>query len=213
MQALSSLCESIETTFSAWEDDSIVTPVAVDGFAAIAVVNLARLTDTPSLLPVALYTCCSLGGALVDGWKREDGTIEYLSPADLKRCINARNALAKEAFSLVSLIFNPTPGGFCRTPDACRAALHANLATVLARETVADSTVLDAWTDVINEGALPRKANGYCASCASELHVRDDRERERVWDRLLEIFDVEVPNWNQDWDDEGESDGDANAGD
>ncbi len=35
--------------------------------AAISVVNLARLTDTPSLLPGALYLCSHLGGRLLDG--------------------------------------------------------------------------------------------------------------------------------------------------
>ena len=32
---------------------------------------------------------------LVDGWKRDDGSVEYLSAADLKRVINGRDALAQ----------------------------------------------------------------------------------------------------------------------
>ncbi|OBZ74467.1 hypothetical protein A0H81_05116 [Grifola frondosa] len=40
---------------------------------AIDVVHIARLTNTESILPVALYYCCHLEAALVEGVQREDG--------------------------------------------------------------------------------------------------------------------------------------------
>ena len=211
-QALSSLQESIKTTFKSREDDSIVSPIEVDDFAAIAVVNLARLTDTPSLLPVALYKCCSLGGAIVDGWIREDESVEYLSPADLKRCINGRNALAKEAFSIVSAIFDATPSMECKIPKACEAAIRVLLSEAFENDGVADSTVLDSWAEIIRGYAQSQDDDGFCEACETELIARDLAERERVWIRLPEIFGVEVLDWNKD-EDEDEADGDGDNDD
>ncbi len=212
-QALSSLQVFFTTSFALWEGDSDLRlrPIEIDASARdIAVVGQARLTDTSSLLPVALYKCCSLGGDLVDGWEREDGTVEYLSPEDLKRCINARDALAKEAFSLVSAIFSPVPSEHCTTFNACRNALITVLREILDHKQVAEASVLDQWVDIIRDRARPRDKDGYCSACESELFARDLRERERIWNRFPEIFDVDVPNWNQDPNEEEQGD-DANA--
>ncbi|KAI1795293.1 hypothetical protein LXA43DRAFT_992256 [Ganoderma leucocontextum] len=210
-QALSSLQEFFTTSFETWDDDSLLCPVKINPSAHIAVVSLARLTDTPSLLPLALYKCCSLAGALVDGWEREDGTFEYLSPEDLKRCLNARDALAKEAFSLVSAIFDPSPSQCCETFSTCESALRKTLAQVLDHDEVAESTVLESWKGVIQHYASrPLDEDGYCSACEDELVERDLREREYIWNRFPEIFDVYVPNWNQDPDEEEQSD-DANS--
>ncbi|KAI0753723.1 hypothetical protein C8Q74DRAFT_1320211 [Fomes fomentarius] len=60
---------------------------------SIGVVNLTRLTGAHHLLPCALMQCCSLGSSVVDGFAREDGTREYLSPQDLGLCFNAKDKL------------------------------------------------------------------------------------------------------------------------
>ena len=67
---------------------------AVNLRAAIAAVNIARLTDMPSMLPFALYLVCTLEGSAIDGYERRDGSVEHLSAQDLKLCMNARGALA-----------------------------------------------------------------------------------------------------------------------
>lgn len=195
-QALYALHDSFPTTFREWDEFSRTHLVEMDDAGPIAVVNLARLTDTPSLLPVALYECCSLGEAVVDGWKREDGTVEHLSPADLKRCIRARNEFAREAFALASIIFDPRPSEDCTTPDLCTASLRSRLARLMRNGAAAGSTVLEWWGFFIRVGALAQNNEGYCPACEGELLARARRERERVWNRLPEIFDVEVPNWN-----------------
>ena len=182
----------------------------ISGADSIAAVNLARLTETPVILPIALYDCCAVGPALIDGWEREDGTIETLSPGDLKRCIAAREVLAKEAFSLVSVIFNSEPSDDCTTPILCHVALRMTLASALELDTVAQPSVLDAWAPFIHDNSRPQDDSGYCLACERELLERDVRERRRIWNRLPQIFDVEVPNWNQDLE-QGEE-GEENAG-
>ncbi|KAL6298835.1 hypothetical protein BKA93DRAFT_713268, partial [Sparassis latifolia] len=55
---------------------------------AMSAVNLARIANAPSLLPVALYYCCQLDiYELCRGVPRADGTTERLSSEDMDRCI------------------------------------------------------------------------------------------------------------------------------
>ncbi|PIL26457.1 hypothetical protein GSI_12215 [Ganoderma sinense ZZ0214-1] len=215
-QALSSLQEIFTTSFKIWEDDSRRHPISIEHDSAyIAVVGLARLTDTPSLLPLALYKCCSLRGAIVDGWEREDGTVEYLPPEDLKRCINARDSFAKEAFSLVSAIFDPAPSKRCKTFSTCKRVLRKVFREILDHKEVAEPGVLNPWNVFIRDCASLEDEDRCCSLCEGKLLERDTRERERIWNRLPEIFDIEVPNWNQDPDtkDDGDGHDDANSND
>ncbi|PIL26455.1 hypothetical protein GSI_12213 [Ganoderma sinense ZZ0214-1] len=197
-RALSTLQDSIATRFEFWEDKSYTCPVYIDRHAVIPVVNLARLTDTPSLLPLALYKCCELGGSVLDGWKREDGTIEYLSHSDLKRCIDGRNNLAREAFAIVSTIFAPSASEECQTPDDCVTSVRIALSDILDYDGVADPSVLDNWDDVIHLNARSQGRFGYCSACEKELVSRDRQYREYIWNSLPQIFDVDVKNWNRD---------------
>lgn len=73
---------------------------------AIGAVNIARLTDTPEILPLALYMCYRQRGGVLDGWRREDGTVEYLDMADLRRCLNACDPLAKEGNDMRITLLN-----------------------------------------------------------------------------------------------------------
>ncbi|KAL6308557.1 hypothetical protein BKA93DRAFT_519250 [Sparassis latifolia] len=58
---------------------------------AIAAVNLARLTQTDSILPSALYGCCCLDThTLLHGMRHADGSSDKLSQEDLERCVEGR---------------------------------------------------------------------------------------------------------------------------
>ncbi|TFY65442.1 hypothetical protein EVJ58_g1969 [Rhodofomes roseus] len=55
---------------------------------AIQAVNIARLTDTVSILPSALLVCCHLdANSLLNGSRRLDDTLERLSKQDIASCI------------------------------------------------------------------------------------------------------------------------------
>ncbi|KAL1938106.1 hypothetical protein VTO73DRAFT_11935 [Trametes versicolor] len=79
--------------FDAWRTSP---PEGLKKTHAIAAVNIARLTNTPDILPLALYMCVTLRGYILNGWRRQDGTIEHLDSEDLRRCLNARDSLFKE---------------------------------------------------------------------------------------------------------------------
>ncbi|EJF60290.1 hypothetical protein DICSQDRAFT_63386 [Dichomitus squalens LYAD-421 SS1] len=64
------------------ELDPTECDVKISPVHAIGAVNLAQLTQTSALLPLALYDCCQYGGDVLDGWRRDDGEVEYLSRED-----------------------------------------------------------------------------------------------------------------------------------
>ncbi len=162
---------------------------------AIGVVNLARLTDTPTMLPVGLYMCCSLEGSLLDGWCREDDQVEHIYIEDTKRCLDARGKLAQEAFTLVAKIFLPTASETCLRKPSCTLILHVIFGQAVKHDTAGSATVLESWKSFIRDMAA---ASGLCSPCTHELLQRDVQERRALWDRLPEIFSIEVPGWGSD---------------
>lgn len=68
----------------------------------ITLVNLSDSLDLDNLLPLALYGCCQLEDALVDGSTQSDGSVETLSRLNLKRCLAARNNLAITQIRIMS---------------------------------------------------------------------------------------------------------------
>ncbi|TBU36825.1 hypothetical protein BD309DRAFT_906021, partial [Dichomitus squalens] len=74
----------------------------------IAVVNLTRLSDTPSLLQSALFACCGIPPSrLVQGFEREDGVQEQPSLDDLIRVLVGRAELTKLDAEAAVAIFRP----------------------------------------------------------------------------------------------------------
>ena len=99
--------------------------IAIEGSQYIGAVTLARLTDTPLLLPYALYQCSLLGGSLLDGWKREDGTIERLCTADIQRCFDGRITIGQQQSLFIHLLFTPIPPGRCTDLGRCAVYLES----------------------------------------------------------------------------------------
>ena len=91
----------------------------------IGVIQLARLTDNPSLLPLAFYRCAMLGGRVAQGWTREDGSVMYLSPDDLQRCINGYAWICRKVEKRIRRVFTPEPSQSCPTRDECHRSATA----------------------------------------------------------------------------------------
>ncbi len=190
-------------------------PVAALPSHAIGTVNLARLTDTPSILPLALYQCTCLGTALLDGWTRPDGTVERLSDADLRRCLNARVALASERFFLLSRVFGDTPSAGCRSLKLCGEQLRdVHRATMRSRvliraEDKMDGGVLRNWVPLTRSFA--DEPMSMCGSCVEMMVERAVSGRKRLWNRLPEILGIDVQGWGEpDVEPDSEDEGDDN---
>ncbi|RPD54023.1 hypothetical protein L227DRAFT_556949 [Lentinus tigrinus ALCF2SS1-6] len=173
--------------------------VQVRNIQAIGVVNLARLTDTPTMLPIALYRCCGLGGKLLDGWRREDGEVEHLSTDDIKRCLDAREKLAQEAFTLIDHVFSLSRAEKCRSHYSCILKRYTILRRAVRSKSVGSWAVLDSWKDFIQTEVEKSKVSeedpGLCPACAKELVKRDLEERRTLWNRLPDIFGIVVQGW------------------
>ncbi|KAI1795326.1 hypothetical protein LXA43DRAFT_882141 [Ganoderma leucocontextum] len=161
----------------------------------IGVVNLARLTDTPSLLPLALYCCTYLGGDLFDGWTHEDGTIEHLSEPDIHRCVDARAVLMHEHTLFLSSLFDDTVSADCGRPHHCAPNLRqAQRNAVCSKELALEMDALKNWDEVVKllgDGGVGR----LCRCCIDELLERNEKGRKKIFDKLPEIFVITVEGW------------------
>ncbi|KAM5539625.1 hypothetical protein V8D89_006734 [Ganoderma adspersum] len=206
-QAVESLQQYFTSDFGTWTSGGGGV-VRLHSRHAIGVVNLARLVDRPSLLPIAFYKCALLGGDAVNGYRREDKTVEYLRRRDLKRCIDGRNELAEQAITLVSAIFSITsPCAMCESEARCRGALQTVLQRAIDDEGAYDPDVLASWAGRIHQWAVELSI---CDLCEEAVVARDLIARRGVWDELPDIFDVTVDGWPTS-DDGGETTGPETA--
>ena len=162
---------------------------------AIGAVNLARLTDTRSILPTAFYQCCELGDGVIDGCQRPDGHVEHLGFEDRRICMAGRIALVREARALVFRIFQETPSHRCLSRRICRSALHAMLVRAAVEKAPVEPAVLRPWTTFIDEQADRLKL---CGRCRRMLWARELDVRKEIWARLPGIFGMYILGWGMD---------------
>ena len=180
------LTSDFDAFFSSQKSQISMEPVHYIGAA-----NLARLTDTPLMLPLALYWCCCLGGELLDGWTREDGTVEYLSPQDMKRCFDARRVLGRKEVLTAGYLLRNVPRERCRDHGQCITAF-----VVIARGAIGDNPTqrirsLWGWSEIIQQ------FHGICEGCKEVLHERDKEERRKLWNALPQILGITVDGWSK----------------
>ncbi|PIL26555.1 hypothetical protein GSI_12313 [Ganoderma sinense ZZ0214-1] len=157
----------------------------------IAAINLARLTNTPSLLPVAFLKCHSLREAVLDGQKRADGTVEHLSPDDLRRCFVAQSALLERNSQAMGSVFQPKPSDTCNDPARCRRGLGDSCNLIVRKGTVFQHDFIINWAKLIELAG-----QSICPECEKELQARNAKERRKVWDDLPKIFGITVEGWS-----------------
>ncbi|KAM5539624.1 hypothetical protein V8D89_006733 [Ganoderma adspersum] len=202
-QAIASLQEYFTSSFDAWESRIGQAAIKVRSQQAIGIVNLARLVDRPSLLPIAFYKCATLGSAVLNGYKREDKSVEHLTRKDAKRCLDGRIRLAEASLSILAEVFVTRSCQGCVNRARFRTALQAMLGDAIRHEAALSPTVLLSWKDVVGDWA---RAHGLCGVCKKAALERDVKARRKVWDSLPQIFDIEVEGWVAGGGDGGEAD-------
>ncbi|KAI1795285.1 hypothetical protein LXA43DRAFT_939155 [Ganoderma leucocontextum] len=168
---------------------------SADPTHAIGAVNLARLVDVPCILPPAFLVCCSIGGKVFDGWKRADGHVEYLDPDDLRRCMDGRDALAREALSLLMRVF-PLGAAFkCGRTD-CREAMTQMREDALNDLSASSSqcNLMSGWHPFITKHT-GLHGQRLCWKCDSELEARSSGARDDIWNRLPQLFNLQIKGW------------------
>ncbi|PIL23581.1 hypothetical protein GSI_14894 [Ganoderma sinense ZZ0214-1] len=89
--AVDSLKAAFTNDFEQWEgrlrSPQVPSHSGYSRYNPIDIINIARLTNTPSMLPLAFCLCAQNRDIIVDGQARGDGTHLFLSKTDAKRCI------------------------------------------------------------------------------------------------------------------------------
>ena len=147
----------------------------------IGVINLARLTDTPALLPAAFYLTCQMGGKILEGWKREDGTVEYLSEGDLRLCMDGLVSLGGDLAHLRFLISRVLPNDQCTCRKICQREMKRMQNYIYCHGIDA----LRDWKSIL--GTYDCVA---CDGCTEALLKSATDGRRMIWNMLPSIFKV-----------------------
>ncbi|EMD34211.1 hypothetical protein CERSUDRAFT_97471 [Gelatoporia subvermispora B] len=161
---------------------------------AIVAVSLARLTDTLSILPAALYACCQVDtGALLRGARLPDGTLVLLEPEDVARCVDARVRIVCASGRIgAQALWLDRRAQTCRTEVCPRARLYAR-SKILYITPGKECDIFRPRGDVITE--MLGEQTEVCAACREQMAQNHEREIAKCWMELPEIMALEVPDW------------------
>ncbi|KAM5538744.1 hypothetical protein V8D89_007466, partial [Ganoderma adspersum] len=199
---------------NAWLQLPTLDPPFFEPVHAIGVVNLARLLgkDGEGLLPIALMRCCTLGAGIVEGYTREDGNREMLSPADLGRCFEGKVKLLEASVRAAETLRTHMTSDECGRPRRCKEALQRFVNELLGPE---DSTSGDGAGSLANELRCLRWDLSFSLSTRraylqeAGAAVVEDEERElcpkcfvrqleeqgKIFAKLPEMMGVSVEGW------------------
>ena len=184
-------------SFDGWRDNSTcMSPPRFERIHAIGVVNLARLLGHPKMLPGALMACCLLETEIADGFEREDGTRETLTPEDLARCMVGRAKLLEANVRATLRILHPEVHPDCLRRDTCAGVLVGML------KKLEDGTVLYSfrwdwtWTAYVEWADTRREL---CPRCFDMLG-KGGRQKEQhldIFGKLPDMMGVKVDHWGK----------------
>ncbi|KAI0669074.1 hypothetical protein C8Q78DRAFT_978509 [Trametes maxima] len=163
---------------------------------SIGVVNLARLTGETSLLPTALLACCALGKEIAQGFRRDNGTREYLSSGDVGRCFSAHGRLVGEYIRIALTVFNPVISDGCTRQRRCRTKFQAFVNGFKAGADKVEAPY-------VFVKSLHRSLRfvypdfNLCESCEEMVEKRAIDEQLALWKQLPEIMDITVHGWGE----------------
>ena len=169
---------------------------------AIVAVNVARRTNTLSVLPAALYACCQLPVDYLLGDDDSQGAPAKLFQPDLVRCFEARRRLCAEhirAFE-VDMCSTLPDNRACKSPESCSGVLSS------ARSEFRPQVLGPWFGDVLNfpwhqffaqlyygtTNAFLGRSDplriGLCGSCAKRMQNRERMLTESLWTKLPSLL-------------------------
>ncbi|TFK82912.1 hypothetical protein K466DRAFT_555880 [Polyporus arcularius HHB13444] len=176
--------------------------VKADPEDAITVIELARLTDTPSLLPTAFLSCFALDGTTVpssSSARDREHILARLAPEDLTRILRGRVKMTKMHTFRIFAIFamrKSLPSAECRTSTNCGKAMFAGFGN--AGQDFILSVYQDEQDDILLSSLSGYMANsdpGLCAKCRADVETALENNRRIVWEQLPDLFDLQVDGW------------------
>ncbi len=189
-ESLRSLRRFYPDTYKLFQDRRSTTPQ--NSARAISVVNLARLVEAPSLLPMAIVECCTLGSEIVNGYKRPDLTEEHLSLSDIGLCFQAKDKLIEARIRGFHQLFESKVRRGCTAPDADNAYFD-RLYFDLTDGNVPGLYTPNVWDSF--SGYMSARIPWVCDSCKQAFVAEDVAQQKRIFEQLPALVGVAVPGW------------------
>ncbi|KAF9443833.1 hypothetical protein P691DRAFT_382286 [Macrolepiota fuliginosa MF-IS2] len=182
----------------------------------IMVINLARATDTPDLLPSAFYDLCRCAPSdIATGYTcPRTGVPHLLSPTDLMNILKGKEHASRYLSTfVVNELEGRQPSHGCvyaeeRDPirkRTCQAAFEAITFEILRDVNgvvchrssdplfaIVDAELMQTREDTSGTTGISLRA---CENCRVEFAAIVDSAREEFWNKLPFWFGLDVPNW------------------
>ncbi|PIL26702.1 hypothetical protein GSI_11229 [Ganoderma sinense ZZ0214-1] len=195
--ALARLKKYYTNDLAAWQDPSSrarhVTTVPRD---APTVLHLARLTNTPSLLPTAFLVC-----TMIATWRdyQPDGScvspIAALSVLDLTGVIVGKGLLVQARATRALHLLGAAPSAHCLARETCAAARDGPVAALrgssrVFKSSMGDAHALTPMVDIF----WPRYSRWpkFCGSCHEALVEEDGMVIRLLWKHLPLLFGLRL---------------------
>ncbi|KAI0697102.1 hypothetical protein C8T65DRAFT_662770 [Cerioporus squamosus] len=191
--ALARLKKYYPITLEAWRDTGnrarYVT--STDPCDAIIAVQLARLTDTSSILPAAFLECCDLTRSLYPETHPRGGSLVLsdLPPRDHAIVISGQLMITKAAAGALMKLFLVVPASGCTSRGRCRRASVSNSAQDFLHFSAGAG--LRTGLEMRAAGVL----STICETCRNALVKPLDGDR-FIWRLLPTFFGVSVDGWS-----------------
>ncbi|PIL26295.1 hypothetical protein GSI_12051 [Ganoderma sinense ZZ0214-1] len=196
-QGLGHLMEYYTDDFAEWTKTDRRTCLDPAPLDAISVINIAHLTNTSSVLPLAFLDVSTAGGALLRGVLRGEPRcfVEGLTVPDLERVFDGRAAMMDYASKAIVRIFQPEPQGYggCGS-SRCQRAFTGKVEELEDLLSLLHSEGMGrCWADEFRNDS----GSGWpiCERCREMVEKRDVKERKAFWRELPKFFKLEIEGW------------------
>jgi hypothetical protein len=185
-RAITHLISTYPTTIDGWNNRNISRTIPATPYVPFAVLDLARATDVESVLPAAMYCCCTCSvQEIIDGvtW---NGAHLDIHPADKRTCTIARQSLLTAKMHTIASFLQPSDVPGCKTRDAC------NTGRLKGLFSNTDDEYCDPLWDRFDWDSF---AHLVCADCLAASKSRHEKARAELWADLPRIFNLR--DWSE----------------
>ncbi|KAI0669060.1 hypothetical protein C8Q78DRAFT_978985 [Trametes maxima] len=196
-QALAILTEFYTDNFNEWIKPYRETTLVANSLDAVSAINIAHLTNTPSILPLAFLHATRSGSSIMRGCCRDDSLIEGLAYPDLERLFDGRVMFLQTVSRSVARIFRPQVDPACKESKKCLKVLLEKARSVdeCLEALYANPTRVRTWADAFRVPGHPM-ASRLCECCCDMVEDREQTERQNVWNDIPRMFGLEpVEGW------------------
>ncbi|KAI0334278.1 hypothetical protein GY45DRAFT_1243000 [Cubamyces sp. BRFM 1775] len=194
-QGLSILMDYYTDDFDLWIKPDRPVSMAATDLDAISAINIAHLTKTPTILPLAFLHASRVGSAALRGCIRDRVLTEGLSFEDLERVLNGRTIFLKASSKALARITAPQASDMCADTRRCTRILAAKACELdVALEDMYTSDKVLKWA---SEYSKPDTSTGMrlCEKCREMIAERETDELKDLWNELPDYFDLIVEGW------------------